>query len=258
MRIISLCVDGIHHAAERGLFAWLASQDADIVCLQNLKAQEHQLEWQPQFELQGYFAYFFGDATPDSNGVAIYTREMPKALMYGFGFASGEDMKGRYLQADFANTSVGSLLAPAGITGTPSQEIKRTFFNDLQAHLEKISHKRRSYIICGNWNIAHTDDDLESHQDYLEESGFLTSERSWMGTLFGDLGYSDAFRRGNSDTDEFSWWPAGTIGEGDGWRVDYQVISRELAPLVEYAVMYKAKEFSAHAPVIVDYDLEEL
>ncbi|UTW44435.1 endonuclease/exonuclease/phosphatase family protein [bacterium SCSIO 12696] len=258
MRIISLCADGIHQAAERSLFAWLASQDADIICLQNLKAQEHELEWQPQFELEGYFAYFFGDAEPNSNGVAIYTREMPKALMYGFGFASGEDMKGRYLQADFAHTSVGSLLAPVGITGTPSQDVKRQFFNDLQAHLEKISHKRRSYIICGNWNIAHNDNDLENPDDYREESGFLTSERSWLNALFGDLGYCDAFRRGNSDTDEFSWWPSGKIGQGDGRRVDYQVVSNELAPLVEYAIMYKAKEFSAHTPVIVDYDIEEL
>ena len=258
MRIISLCIDGIHQASDRGLFSWLASQEADIICLQNLKAQEHQLEWQPQFELEGYFAYFFGDVTPESNGVAIYTRQMPKALMYGFGFASGEDMKGRYLQADFNRFSIGSLIAPAGITGTPSQEIKRNFFNDLQGHLEKISHKRRNYIICGNWNTAHRDVDIENSQKYLEESGFLTSERSWMNTLFNDLGYCDAFRHGNSDTDEFSWWPTGQIGQGDGWRVDYQVASREVAAMVEYAVMYKARSFSAHAPVIVDYDIDEL
>ena len=113
------------------------SQDADIICLQNLKAQEQQLEWQPEFELDGYFAYFFGDSKPDSNGVAIYTREMPKAMVYGFGFASGEDMKGRYLQADFDHISIGSLLVPAGVTGSPSQETKRGFLNDLQAHLDK-------------------------------------------------------------------------------------------------------------------------
>ena len=79
-----------------------------------------------------------------------------------------------------------------------------------------------------------------------------------MSTLFGDLGYVDAFRRGNSDNDEFSWWPTGSIGQGDGWRTDYQVVSRELAASVEYAVIYKAKTFSTHAPVIVDYDIEEL
>ena len=258
MRIISLCVNGIHQASQRGLYDWLTSQDADIICLQNIKAQEHQLEWQPEFELEGYFAYFFGDSEPNSNGVAIYTRQMPKALMYGFGFASGEDMKGRYLQADFDKISIGSLLAPAGITGSLTQEVKRLFFNDLQSYLDKISHKRRSYIICGNWNIAHADNDLENQQNYREDSGFLTSERSWMNTLFGDLGYTDAFRRGNTDSDEFSWWPAGEIGQGDGWRVDYQVASRDLAASVEYAVMYKAKAFSAHAPVIVDYDIEEL
>ncbi|WIO74390.1 exodeoxyribonuclease III [Porticoccaceae bacterium LTM1] len=258
MRIISLCLEGIHQAAQRGLYDWLTSQDADVICLQNLKAQEHELEWQPQFELDGYFAYFFGDSEPQSNGVAIYTRAMPKALMYGFGFSSGEDMKGRYLQADFGDISIGSLLAPSGVTGEPSQDIKRQFFQDLQAHLEKISHKRRNYIICGNWNMAHSEIDLQNPDSNQETSGYLVSERRWMDTLFRGLGYADAFRIGNRDTDEYSWWPSGEHGEGDGWRVDYQVISRELSPKVEYAVMYKAKTFSSHSPVIVDYDIEEL
>lgn len=258
MRIISLCVDGIRQAAQQGLFDWLTSQDADIICLQDLQAQEHELEGYPQFELDGYFSYFFGSSTPNANGVAIYTRHMPKALMYGFGFASGEDMNGRYLQADFEHISVGSLLTPMGETGKPSQEIKRKFFEDLQAHLQKITHKHRNYIICGNWNIARSEIDVENPDACREKSGFLISEQQWMNALFGDIGYADAFRRGNTDHDEYSWWPSGEIGQTGGWRVDYQVVSRNLAPKVEYAVMYKAKSFSSHTPVIVDYELENL
>jgi len=255
MRIISLSLDGIHQAAQRGLFDWLATQDAEIICLQDLRAQEYEVEGYPQFELDGYFSYFFGAFESNSNGVAIYTRHLPKALMYGFGFASGEDMNGRYLQADFENISIGSFLAPAGITGEPSQDMKRKFFEDLQAHLEKVSHKPRRYIICGNWNIAHGDIDVENSGNYRETSGFLTNERRWMSTLFNELNYSDSFRCSNKDADEFSWWPEGD--DGDAWRVDYQVISQDLVPRVEYAVGYTAKRFSSHAPVIVDYDIDE-
>ena len=100
--------------------------------------------------------------------------------------------------------------------------------------------------------------DVENPEAYRETSGFLTSEQQWMNALFNDIGYADAFRRGNTDRDEYSWWPSGEMGAGDGWRVDYQVVSRNLAAKVEYAVMYKARAFSSHAPVIVDYDLEEL
>ncbi len=258
MRIISLCVDGIRQAAKRGLFDWLASQDADIICLQDLQSQEAELEGNPEFELEGYSGYFFGSGSPRHNGVAIYTRRIPKALMYGFGFASGEDMDGRYLQADFEHISIGSLLMPAGKTGTPSQDVKRKFLEDLQAHLQKVTHKHRSYIICGNWNIASSDLDVERPEALREESGFLVSEQQWINSLFKDIGYTDAFRRANTDGDEYSWWPSGEMGRGNGWRVDYQVISQSLAPKVEYAVMYKSKAFSSHLPVIVDYELEEL
>jgi exodeoxyribonuclease-3 len=255
MRIISLSLDGIHQAAQRGLFDWLATQDAEIICLQDLRDQEHAIESNPQFEIDGYFSYFFGSPEPNTNGVAIYTRHLPKALMYGFGFSSGEDMNGRYLQADFENISIGSFLAPAGITGELSQDLKRKFFDNLQAHLEKVSHKRRRYVICGNWNMAHTDIDVENPGNYRETSGFLTNERRWMNTLFDELNYADAFRCFNIDADEFSWWPEGK--DDDAWRVDYQVISKDLVPRVEYAVGYKAKFFSSHIPVIVDYDIEE-
>ncbi len=258
MRIISLSVDGIFQAAHNGLFDWLAGQDADLICLQDLRAQEPELLDRDEFTLDGYFCYYFDSPKPHNNGVAIYTRKAPKAIVYGFGLQCGEDMDGRYLQADFDNISVGSLLAPGGHAGERNQEIKDRFFKELEAHLTKITRKRRRYIICGNWQVAHTEDDVENADLHTEESGFLARERQWLSTLFSSVGYTDAFRRGNPDNDEFSWWPSGVLKKGDGWRTDLQVISRELASTVEYAVMYKANAFSSHAPVIVDYDLEDL
>ena len=257
MRIISLSVDGIHQASHRGLFDWLASQDADVICLQDLRAQEPEVADRDEFTLPDYFAYYFDSPKPHTNGVAIYTRQAPKAIVFGFGLPSMEDMDGRYLQADFENISVGSLLAPAGDPGEPSQELKDTFFRELQAHLDKISRKKRKYIISGNWQIAHRDIDVENASAHTAESGFLDHERRWLDNLFEEGGYADAFRKGNTDSDEFSWWPSGVLGKGDGWRTDLQIVSRELERYVEYAVMYKANDFSSHTPVIVDYDIEE-
>jgi exodeoxyribonuclease-3 len=138
MRVISLSVDGIFQAAQRGLYKWLASQDADFICLQDLRALERELE-KPEFQLEGYNAYFFDSGTKHYNGVAIYTRLQPKALIYGLGFASGVDMEGRYLQVDFEQLSIGSLLAPSATSEAESQEVKIKFFDDFQAHLDKLA-----------------------------------------------------------------------------------------------------------------------
>ncbi len=255
MRIISLCVDGIHQATQRGLYDWLNSQDADVICLQDLKALEYELD-QPVFQPPGYNAYFFDSGIEHCNGVAIYTRQQPKALIYGLGFASGVDMQGRYLQADFEHISVGSLLAPV-YTGTPeSEEIKIKFFDDFQAHLNKISRKRREYIFCGNWAMAHTGKDVQNADNHNQTPGFLAHEQQWMDQLFNQLEYKDAFRKVVGDSDEYTWWPSGEVGQGDGWRVDYQVVSDPLAGSIEHGAIYKNQVFSSHLPLIMDYDLE--
>jgi exodeoxyribonuclease-3 len=258
MRIISLSVDGIFQASHRGLYEWLAGQDADVICLQDLRAQEPELADKDEFMLDGYFSYFFDSPKPHTNGVAIYTRQAPKAIVFGFGLPCGEDMDGRYLQADFDKISVGSLLAPSGTGGDHDQQIKDRFFSELQSHLDKVTRKKRRYIICGNWQMAHKPDDLQNPEKHGAESGFLPHERQWLDQIYNEVGYADAFRRGNTDADEFSWWPAGVMEQGDGWRTDLQVISKDLAHQVEYAVMYKANAFSSHTPVIVDYDIEAL
>ena len=260
MRIISLAVDGIQQASKRGLFLWLASQEADVICLQDLRTPTSALASNPEFELEGYFSYFFDSPTPDLNGIAIYSREVPKAMMYGFGASNGEDMNGRYLQADFEHLSVCSLLAPNVTINSPAnpqeQCTKDVFFKDLLNHLNKISHKRRDYVICGSWNIAHNDIDVSSPDEFQGVSGFLSGERKYLDQLYRHTGYADAFRLYNTDTDEFTYWPSGEFDVGSSLRTDLQVISRGLMTQIEYAVIYKAKIFSSHLPVIIDYELE--
>ena len=255
MRVISLCVDGIHQAAQRGLYDWIADQDADIICLQDLRALEHELD-HDIFHPEGYFAYFLDSGVKHYNGVAIYTRHQPKALIYGLGFSSGVDMEGRYIQIDYDRYSIGSLLAPTAFTSTESQDVKDKFFEDFQALLHKITRKRRHFIFCGNWAMAHTAKDLENGE--VGQAGFLAHEQQWMNQLFRQLGYADAFRLCVPDEDEYSWWPSGTIGEGNAMRVDYQVISEALKKKVEYAALYKTKTFSSHLPLIVDYEIDDL
>lgn len=254
MRIINLSVDGIHQAAQRGLYDWLAEQDADIICLQDLRALEYELD-NDVFHPAGYNAYFFDSGVKHYNGVAIYTRQLPKALIYGFGFASGVDMEGRYLQIDFDKLSVGSLLAPAAMADNESQEVKIKFFDDLQAHLVKISRKRRDYIFCGNWTMAHQPRDVMNAEQHQDDVGFLPHERAWLNQLFTQLEYTDAFRKVNADNDEYSWWPERGNGM-EAWRTDFQVVSDNLANRVEYATIYKRQQFSSHMPVIIDYDIE--
>jgi exodeoxyribonuclease-3 len=258
MRIISLAVEGMHQASQRGLFQWLASQEANIICLQDLRCQEPLLTSTPEFALKDYANYFFESPTTKNNGVAIYCRETPKAIMYGFGSINGEDMNGRYIQADFEHTSICSMLAPEALADTPEQTQKNLFFRDLQGHLNKISRKRRDYIICGNWNIAHRSIDVSDPNTCKTLSGFLPEEQQYLNTLYHGMSYTDAFRQYNTDADEFSYWPSGKSGVGTGWRTDLQVVSQGLKNRVEYATIYKSKSFSSHAPVIIDYDIENL
>lgn len=257
MRIISLCVDGIHQAAQRGLYDWLEGQDADIICLQDLRAQEYELD-NDIFHPEGYFAYFLDSGVKHYNGVAIYTRHQPKALIYGLGFASGVDMEGRYLQIDFEKYSIGSLLAPGAFNEAEPVSVKDQFFDDLQTLLHKITRKRREFIFCGNWAMAHTSKDVQNVDRRPHLSGFLDHERQWMSQLFRQLGYADAFRLCVPDAGEYSWWPKDDESVEDGMRVDYQVISEGIRSKVEYAALYKTRRFSSHLPVIVDYDIEDL
>ena len=254
MRIISFCADGIREAAKQGFYEWVLEQDADFICIQNLKAQEYDLQ-QDIFFPQGYNPYFFDSVEKDSNGVAIYTREMPKAIMTGLGFID-YDMEGRYIQADFQSISIGCLLAPSAHQADDAAKAhKKQFFELLQNHLNKVRNKRREFVICGNWNMTHCDADIQDDQANLGVSGGLPEEQRWMDQLFSSLGYVDAFREINNDSDEFTWWPDGDR-QKNGWRIDYQVVSSGLKPVIEYGAIYKNQTFSSHAPLIMDYDYE--
>ncbi len=253
MRIISFSADGIKRAAEKGFFDWLKEQDADFICVQDLQCSEYDLQDSIFFPAD-YNAYFFDDIDGKANGVAIYCRQMPKAIMTGLGFTDF-DMEGRYIQADYENLSVACLLAPRAETDNAKQQTRKDdFYTLLASHLQKVRNKRREFIICGSWNIAPSAADVQDTKANSAASGFLAEERQWMDELLVS-GYVDAFREVSSDQDEFSWWPDGNRDD-NGWRTDFHVISQGLKYSVDYGAIYKIKEFSSHAPVIMDYDIE--
>jgi exodeoxyribonuclease-3 len=253
MRIISFSADGIQAAAENGFYEWLQDQDADFICVQDLRCSEYDLQDNLYFP-EEYNAYFFDDIDGKANGVAIYCRTLPKAIMTGLGFADF-DMEGRYIQADYENFSVACLLAPSAEPANPEQQArKNAFYSLFSAHLQKVRNKRREFIICGNWHLAHQPVDVQDTERNSTESGFLADERQWINEML-ESGYVDAFRQINSDQDEFSWWPDGNRSE-NGWRTDFHIVSDGLRYAVDYGAIYKSREFSSHAPVIMDYDLE--
>lgn len=250
MRIINFSADGIENAMKNGFFDWLKQQDADIICIQDVHTQEFKLTDTAYFP-EGYYHYFL-DHPDHINGVAIFTKTLPKAIMYGLGFEQC-DTQARYIQADFEHISVGSIIIPhAEKDDQQAIADKALFLEQVYAHMEKILNKRRQYIFTGNWQIAHQKRDT---QQVLanDQPGFLPSERAWLDAVFTRLGYVDAFRQSNKDSDEFTWWPM--QNEEDGRRVDFQIISQALKDKVEFAAIYKGQRFASHAPVIIDYDL---
>src|SRR5450755_1973912 len=255
VRIITVNVNGVRAAATKGLFDWLQEQRADVVCLQETKAQEHQLA-DPCFRPLGHHCFYFDAYRPGYAGTAIYARRAPDKVVRGFG-ASEFDGEGRYLEARFGSLSVVSLYMPSGSAGPERQASKFRWLKVFMPYLKTLQKKRRQYILCGDWNIAHKQIDLRNWRSNQKNSGFLPAERAWMDELFGAARYVDAFRVVNDQPDQYTWWSnrGQAWSKNVGWRIDYQVVSASLAKAVRAASIYKERRFSDHAPLTMDYDL---
>ncbi len=255
MRIITLNVNGIRSAARKGFYNWLARQDADFVCLQELKAQEHQL-LDAVYQPEGYRCWYHCAKKKGYSGVAICTRTSAEAVTVGLGW-DDFDGEARYMQIDHGTLSVASLYMPSGSSSAERQAAKFEFMDRFTEVLKSLRRKRREYIICGDWNIAHKQVDLKNWRSNQKNSGFLPEERAWMDWLYGEAGYVDAFRVVNQEPEQYTWWSnRGRAWEKNvGWRIDYQVVTPGLKDVVRAAQIYKEQRFSDHAPLIMDYDI---
>jgi len=255
MRVITLNVNGIRSAASKGLFPWLARQDADVICLQEVRAREDQFAGH-DIALPGYHAAYYPAERPGYAGTALYSRQEPQRLVRGFG-VSEFDQEGRYLEAQFPEVAVVSLYLPSGSSGPERQASKDRFLKKFMPHLRALRRRRRPYILCGDWNIAHREIDLKNWKSNQKNSGFLPHERAWLDELFDDVGFIDAFRHVHAGPDQYTWWSnrGQAWANNVGWRIDYQVASPALAGAPRAAQIYKAARFSDHAPLIMDYEL---
>jgi exodeoxyribonuclease-3 len=254
MRIITLNANGIRAASRKGFFDWLARQHADVVCIQETKAQVHQLT-DPVFSPEGYSCFYHDAQRPGYSGVALYTRQKPDEVHHGIGWAL-MDHEGRWLQADFGSLSVISLYLQSGSSKEERQQIKYQSMDYLQPRLREMAQSGREYVICGDWNIAHRKIDLKNWRGNQKNSGFLPEERAWMSALFGEVGWVDAFRAVDPREEQYTWWSnRGRAWDNNtGWRLDYQVATPGIAATASAAHIYKDERFSDHAPLIMDYD----
>ncbi len=256
MRIITANLNGIRAAARKGFFHWLRRQKADVVCLQELKAQVDQLSdsifWPPSFD-----CYYHPAERKGYSGVGIYCRREPDEVVEGIDWPEF-DREGRWIEARYGRLCIVSLYLPSGSSSEERQQVKFQVMERLLPYLVERRERGDQMIICGDWNIAHKKEDLKNWRGNQKNSGFLPEERAWMDQLFGPAGFVDAFRVVNQEEDQYTWWSnRGRAWEKNvGWRIDYQVVTPEIAEKVRAAKIYKARRFSDHAPLIMDYDLE--
>lgn len=256
LRVISANLNGIRSAVNKGFLEWIALQNADFICLQELKAQADNLtpEMITPAGMQGYFHYA---EKKGYSGVGIYTRHKPLEVIEGLGVPE-IDAEGRYIELVFDKLSVISVYLPSGSSGDIRQEVKYRVLDHFYQHLVQLRARGREVIICGDWNIAHKEIDLKNWKGNLKNSGFLPEERAWMTRVLDEQGWVDAYRAlyPEATGDAYTWWSnrGQAWAKNVGWRIDYQVTTPEIGKTVRAAAIYKEQRYSDHAPLTIDYD----
>ena len=256
LRIISANLNGIRSAAKKGFITWAIQQKADFICMQELKAQETDLD--EAIMRPGDLLGFFHCAEKRGySGCGIYTPHQPDDIIYGFGNPEF-DAEGRYVEARYKTLSVISVYMPSGSSSPERQEAKFRYLEAFMPHLIALKHSGREIVLCGDVNIAHHEADLKNWKGNLKNSGFLPEERAWLTQLFSEIGYVDVYRKLEPDTTDacYTWWSqrGQAYAKNVGWRIDYQIATATIADSAKTTSIYKQERFSDHAPLVVDYN----
>ena len=232
----------------------MLAQQADIVCVQELKAQAADMT-PKMLAPHGYHGYFHHAEKKGYSGVGFYTKRKPNAVIEGLGIAEF-DSEGRYLEAQFGNLSIVSLYLPSGSSGEERQAVKFRFMAAFMPHLRELRASGREVILCGDWNIAHKEIDLKNWRGNKKNSGFLPEERAWLTELFDEVGFLDVFRQLHPELEAYTWWSnrGQAWAKNAGWRIDYHIATPGIAQTARSASIYKEQRFSDHAPLTVEYD----
>ena len=252
MRIISFNANGLRSAASKGFFDWFSRQKADVLCVQETKAQEHQLG-DAAFRPDGYQAWFKDAAKKGYSGVAVYSRREPDEVRSQLGWAPFDD-EGRYLEARFGNLSVVSFYLPSGSSGEERQAFKFEVMDWLGPILEQWLASGRDYVLCGDWNIVRSRMDIKNWTSNQKNSGCLPAERDWLNGLC-EKGWVDSYRALRPEGQDYTWWSQrGAARAKDvGWRIDYQLATPSLRDRLKACTVSAEPRFSDHAPYTVDY-----
>lgn len=261
LKIISLNLNGIRSATNKGVQTWLKKQDADIICMQELKAQAADMSPE-MLKPAGYYGNFHYAEKKGYSGVGIYSKIKPDVVIEGLAGSNNDvadiDSEGRYIECQFANLSVISLYLPSGSSGEERQAFKFSVMARFMLHLQTLIASGREIVICGDWNIAHKEVDLKNYKGNKKNSGFLPEERAWLTELFDQVGWVDVYRKLHPNTTDecYTWWSnrGQAWAKNVGWRIDYQIATPLIADKASAASIYKDERFSDHAPLIINYN----
>lgn len=253
MQIITYNVNGIRAALKKDFATWLKATNADVVCLQEIKANTDQFD-QSVFTDLGYHCYWNSAEKKGYSGVAIFSKVKPKHVEYGCGIEE-IDFEGRILRVDFDEVSVMSAYFPSGSSGDVRQAFKMQFLGLFQNYINELKKSFPKLIISGDYNICHQAIDIHNPQRNKHTSGFLPEEREWV-SQFLVSGFIDSFRHLNPEPHNYSWWSyrANARAKNLGWRIDYNMISENLLSNLKRSAIFSQAVHSDHCPVLVELE----
>jgi exodeoxyribonuclease-3 len=255
MKIITYNVNGIRSAMSKNWLSWLQASDADVVCLQEIKATPDVLTDLHLVENLGYEHYWYPAEKKGYSGTAILTRLTPKHVEYGCGIADF-DREGRNIRVDFEDVSVMSTYFPSGSSGDERQDFKYHFLDEFGGYLNQLKQDYPNLVVSGDYNICHKPIDIHNPKSNANSSGFLPAEREWMDN-FVDSGFVDTFRYMNNEPHNYTWWSfrANARAKNLGWRIDYNMATTPLQSLIKRAAILPEARHSDHCPVLLELDL---
>lgn len=252
MRIVSYNVNGIRAALKKGLLEWMATDPADIICLQETKARPEDVDTAP-INLLGYEDYWFSAQKKGYSGVAVFTKIKPDQVIMGNGHGPSDE-EGRVIQLDFGSLRLINAYFPSGTSGEERQSFKYEWLNECLSWLDKLKKKHPHLILCGDYNIAHQEIDIHDPKGNKNSSGFQPEERAWM-TRFFESGWVDTFRLQHPEPHQYTWWsqrfPSVRL-QNKGWRIDYINVTTPLEKKIKKTAIWPAIKHSDHCPVFLE------
>jgi exodeoxyribonuclease-3 len=255
MRIITYNVNGLRSAIKKGFIDWLGTNPADVICLQEIKAEKSNID-HGAIEALGYQNYWYPAEKKGYSGVAIFTKRQPDALFYGNGLMQS-DSEGRVLRADYGDVTLLNCYYPSGTSGEIRQAYKYQWLDEFFDYVTELRKTRPKLVICGDYNIAHGNIDIHNPAGNKKTSGFLPEERAWMDKFFQN-GFVDTLRVFKPEPHQYSWWSQRfpTVREQNkGWRIDYINVTEALRPALKDAMILPDVKHSDHCPVYLDVEV---